>query len=94
VSRDRPVLVKQSPLTYTKWKKGGDNVKAMAQRFDTIELVRPKLTAVKTTLYELIGAINDVVQPGEDRLVVETVLDLFDTGQVRFLSPNASVMNN
>jgi len=69
-------------------------MEAIVQTFDTIEPVRPKLTAVKTTLYELIGAINDAVQPGEDWLVVETVLDLFDTGQAKFLSAAASVVNN
>jgi len=35
-------------------------------------------------LYELIEAINEQVQPGEDRLVVETVLDLIETGQITF----------
>ena len=69
-------------------------MEAIVQTFDTIEPVQPKLTAVKTTLYELIGAINDAVKPGGDWLVVETVLDLFDTGQVKFLSAAASVMNN
>ena len=69
-------------------------MEAIVQTFDTIEPVQPKLTAVKTTLYELIGAINDAVQPGEDRLVVETVLDLLETGQVKFLGAAASVMNN
>ena len=91
---DRPVPVKQSPFTYAKRKKRGDNVKAMAQTFETVEPVQLRLGTIKTTLYGLIEAINDAVQPGEDRLVVETVLDLFSTGQVKVLCAAASVVNN
>ena len=59
-------------------------MEAMAQSFDTVEQAPPVLTTVETTLYDLIEAIGDQVQPGEDRLVVEAVLDLIDTGQVKF----------
>lgn len=60
-------------------------MEAMAQSFDTVEQASPELTTDKTTMYELIEAISDQVQPEEDRLVVEAVLDLIDTGQVKFL---------
>ena len=59
-------------------------MEAMAQSFDTVEQALPELTSVKTTLYDLIEAISHQVQPEEDRLVVEAVLDLIDTGQVKF----------
>jgi len=41
-------------------------------------------TSVKTTLYELIDTINEEVQPAEDRLVAEVVIDLFETGKIKF----------
>ena len=56
----------------------------MGQAVNTAESVHPKLTTVKTTLYELIEAIIEEVQPGEDRLVVETMLHLLDTGTAGF----------
>jgi len=39
---------------------------------------------VRTTLYELIDAINEQVQPGEDGLVAAVVLHLFASGQIKF----------
>ena len=60
-------------------------MQAMAQVFHTIAPAHSGSTTVKTTLHELIEAINKEVEPGEDRLVTETVLDLIDTGQVKFL---------
>jgi len=41
-------------------------------------------TTITTTLYELIEAITEEVQLGEDWLVSEVVLDLFDTSHIRF----------
>ena len=34
----------------------------------------------------LIEAISDIVDPGEERLIPEIVLDLIDSGQIRILS--------
>ena len=59
-------------------------MEAIAQSFSAAEPEHSGSTTIETTLYELIGAINEQVQPGEDRLVVETVLDLIDTGQITF----------
>jgi hypothetical protein len=60
-------------------------MQAMAQTFQIVEQAHPGLTTAKTTLYQLIEAISEEVKPGEDWLVVETVLDLIDTGQIVFL---------
>ena len=60
-------------------------MEAIPQIFHTQEPAHPGLNSVKTTLYELIEAIGQEVKPGEDELVEETVMHLFDTGQVRFL---------
>ena len=65
-------------------------MEAMAQDFKTAESACPRLTAIETTLYELIEAVEEEVQPEEDGLIAETVLRLLDTGQVKFLgdAPN------
>jgi hypothetical protein len=36
------------------------------------------------TLYDLIEAVGDEVDPEHEKLVVDTVLDLFKSGKVRF----------
>ena len=59
-------------------------MQTMAQTFQTVESAHSGLTTVKTTLYELIEAIREHVQPGEEDLVVETVLDLLETGEINF----------
>jgi hypothetical protein len=42
---------------------------------------------IRTTLYDLIAAINDEVSPEEEGLVVATVMYLQCTGRLRFLRP-------
>lgn len=42
-------------------------------------------TSIKTTLYDLIVAIQDAVEPGEETLVVSTVVHLLCSGQATFL---------
>jgi len=37
------------------------------------------------TPYELIDAISGEVQPGEDQLVAEVLLHLFETGRIKLL---------
>jgi hypothetical protein len=44
----------------------------------------PKLST-RTTLYDLIEAISEELYPGEDKLVAEIVVHLFESGQVRFM---------
>jgi len=44
-----------------------------------------ELGTTNTTLYELIDAISEQVQPGEDGLVAEVVLHLLETGRIKFL---------
>ena len=41
---------------------------------------------IMTTLYDLIAALQDVVQPGEDALVVATMVHLLRTGRMTWLS--------
>ena len=58
----------------------------MTRPYRTLEAVESKLgraTSTKTTLYELIEAIGDVVEAEEERLVPEIVLHLIDSGKIR-----------
>jgi len=41
---------------------------------------------ITTTLYDLIAALQDVVQPGEDALVVATMVHLLCTGRITLRS--------
>ena len=59
-------------------------MEAIAQSFCAAEPEHSGSTTIETTLYEVIEAIEEQVQPGEDRLVVETVLDLIETRQITF----------
>jgi hypothetical protein len=47
--------------------------------------VTNKARRFRSTLYELMEAIRDVIQPGEERLVAVVVQDLMKSGQLRFL---------
>jgi hypothetical protein len=42
-----------------------------------------RVVTIKTTLYELIEALSDVVESGDDTLVNVVVLDLIDSGRMR-----------
>ena len=50
--------------------------------------VSAELNSVQTTLYELIAAINEDVLPEEDWKVTDAVLELFETGEAKFLGAN------
>jgi hypothetical protein len=39
-----------------------------------------------TTVYELIEAIDEELQPGEEKLVASIFLDLIASGEVKFIS--------
>ena len=41
-------------------------------------------TTVATTLYELVEAISAEVEPGEDDLIIATVVHLLNSGRVKF----------
>ena len=39
---------------------------------------------INTTLYDLIKLVSEEVKPGEDRLVVQVVLDLIESGKAKW----------
>jgi len=41
-------------------------------------------TMIKSTLYDLIEAVNETVKPNDDQFVTEIVLDLLITGHAKF----------
>jgi len=45
----------------------------------------------KTTLYDLIKAINDDLPEEEDHVVTEIILDLLDKERIRLLNHNAEL---
>ena len=52
--------------------------------FSPFKIGYPQSTVVKTTLYELIDAISDNILPGEEKLVGEVVVNMFNTGKIKF----------
>jgi hypothetical protein len=42
-----------------------------------------RVVTIKTTLYELIEALSDVVESGDETLMNVVVLDLIDSGRMR-----------
>lgn len=46
----------------------------------------PRFSTIQTTLYELIEALNEELEPEEDWLVTEVILDFLFKGQIRSLS--------
>ena len=51
----------------------------------------PRVTVVQTTLYELLEAIGEATNPGEDQLVVATMKYLLDSGWVKFSRKTCTV---
>ena len=45
---------------------------------------KPSPTA-ETTLYDLIAALNDELRPEEEELVVPILVDLMNSGQLKFV---------
>jgi len=60
-------------------------MESMKRSVRSVEPAYARPIIIKTTLYELIRAIGEEVQPGEDRLVAAVVLCLFETGKVNFI---------
>jgi hypothetical protein len=49
----------------------------------------PEAHTIHCTHYDLIEAISEEVEPGEERLIVTTVLDLIELGKVRCANGDA-----
>jgi hypothetical protein len=71
-------------LKRTKLTSQGDNLMMDSYHSSiAVEFKFVRVTSAKTTLYELIDAISDVVEAGEERLIPKVVLHLIDSGKIR-----------
>jgi hypothetical protein len=52
---------------------------------DPVDGERPEQTGIVTTLYDLIAALNDQHEPGEEDVTTAVVVHLCNTGNLRFL---------
>jgi hypothetical protein len=59
------------------WERG-DNMQRVLKDICRESLSRQQKNVITTTLYELVEAINEVVQPEEKRLVPEIVINLLN----------------
>jgi hypothetical protein len=55
------------------------------QRLQTLARENPEYEHITITLYELIEAINEELQPGEEELLEKIVLDLAEGQKIRFV---------
>ena len=57
---------------------------------DPQRIPRPK-KRIRTTMFDLIKALTDEIKPGEEVLVPLIVLDMMETGLLKFIGhPNAA----
>lgn len=56
-----------------------------AQSLLEVEQAYPESTIIRTTLYELIEAISEEVEKGEEELIPKIVSHVLDSGKVRFI---------
>jgi len=52
---------------------------------ETVELETTDTTPIVTTLYDLIAVLNEQVEPWEEDVVTNAVVDLCNTGHLHFL---------
>ena len=55
----------------------------------TVLLPKPVSTSTRTTLFELISALQDAAGPDDDKTVVAVLADMFQAGRIRFLNDPA-----
>jgi hypothetical protein len=62
---------------------GGGHMNALAHKSRLDSRHSDELSAFTSSLYDLIEAISDEVEPGEDQLVCATVLSLMKSGKIK-----------
>lgn len=58
---------------------------AVARDRTAVAVDAPGRTRIVTTLYDLIAALHESIEPGEEELVTAAVVHLLHSGRVRFL---------
>jgi hypothetical protein len=56
-----------------------------------VQVSEKKRTTIKTTLYDLIAAMQATTEPEEDDVVVGAVVHLLRSGRIRFLGDTSSL---
>ena len=64
---------------------------ALAQKRKILGLDFPEVSAVRTTLYDLIEAMTDGVDPTDEGLIVAAVLDLTESGKIKWSRPRRAI---
>jgi hypothetical protein len=64
---------------------------ASSRTTNLLEDAPPQRPRLQTTLYDLIEALQEVVAPDEDGLVVRTIARLFDAGRITFLTADTGI---
>jgi hypothetical protein len=67
--------------------KGGREMLQEIQHPNGVKPVNQDRPIIQTTLYDLIAAVNETLNPTEDRIVTEIVMDLLNSAQARKVNP-------
>jgi hypothetical protein len=73
-------------LVWKRREKGEGEMNALAHVMDTMTPDLQETGTTTSSLYDLIEAISEEVRPGEDELIVEAVLNLMKSGQIKWVS--------
>jgi hypothetical protein len=85
---DLPIL---SGLLQVGGDKAGDEMNALAYGVDTTMSDLHDAAARTSTLYDLIEAVSDEAEPGEEGLIVEAVQDLMRSGKIKWVRGNRNL---
>jgi hypothetical protein len=58
-------------------------MQALAYKTEMMDSDLSEKTTINITLYDLIEAISEEIEPGENELIVPVVLDLIESGRVK-----------
>jgi hypothetical protein len=64
---------------------------ALAQKRGTFGQDSPEASTGRTTLYDLIEAMIDEAEPTDEGLIVATVLDLTESGKIKWKRPRRAI---
>jgi hypothetical protein len=66
----------------------GGSMEIKDQFFQMAYQNRLEVEPIQTSLFDLIIALQEEVYPFEDWIITEAVLELFETGQAKFVTEN------
>lgn len=59
----------------------------IVKSLNTVKKTATEPARVHTTLFDLIAALQEAADPGDDTAVVASVVDLMETGRIRLCTP-------